>query len=141
MGFKYEPRIAIMEFEEPYRGLEVRVRLDLPATRQLAILRQLDVLRKAETGTDVAAPDRVQVFRDQMELLISVTDGWNWEDADGSPVPMTVESLMDVIPGNLATSMLNKWAELVNGLSGPLGETSSSGETLPDNPIPTQGGQ
>lgn len=123
MGFRYEPRVAVLTFEPPFDGLEIRASLDLPAARILRLMRELAQLQTlAEAGDDGA-------FRQAMELFVTVTDGWNWEDADGNPVPLTVDTLMNVIPGSLAFQLINRWAGTVRGVGAPLADASSSPAT------------
>lgn len=139
MGFRYEPRIAVIEFEEPFEGLQIRAALDLPAVRQLRVIKQLQKLQAITAEGDEEQAEAA--LREAMGLFVEVTDGWNWEDSDGNPVPLTVETLLNVIPGNLAFMLTNRWAETVRGVPGPLDETSSSGGTSQENPTQTPGSQ
>ena len=135
MGFQYEPRIAVMEFDGPFAGLEIRAALDLPAIRQIRVMKQLQRLQSiVATGDEEQAE---AALREAMELFVTVTDGWNWQDADGNPLPLTVDTLLTVIPGNLAFELTNKWAETVRGVPAPLVAASTSGGTSEDNPTPT----
>ena len=135
MGFRYEPRIAVMEFDGPFAGLEIRAALDLPALRQMRVMKQLQRLQAlVATGDEEQAE---AALREAMELFVTVTDGWNWEDAEGNPLPLTAETLLAVIPGNLAFELTNKWAETVRGVAAPLAGASTSGGISEDNPTPT----
>lgn len=135
MGFQYEPRIAVMEFDGPFAGLEIRAALDLPALRQIRVLKQLQRLQSlVATGDEEQAE---AALREAMELFVTVTDGWNWQDADGNPLPLTADTLLTVIPGNLAFELTNKWAETVRGVPSPLVAASTSGGTSEDSPTPT----
>lgn len=135
MGFQYEPRIAVMEFDGPFAGLEIRAALDLPALRQIRVMKQLQRLQLlVATGDEEQAE---AALREAMELFVTVTDGWNWQDADGNPLPLTADTLLTVIPGNLAFELTNKWAETVRGVPAPLVADSPSGGTSEDSPTPT----
>ena len=135
MGFQYEPRIAIMEFDGPFAGLEIRAALDLPAIRQIRVMKQLQRLQSlVATGDEEQAE---AALREAMELFVTVTDGWNWQDADGNPLPLTADTLLTVIPGNLAFELTNKWAETVRGVPAPLVGALTSGGTSEDSPTPT----
>lgn len=135
MGFQYEPRIAVMEFDGPFAGLEIRAALDLPAIRQIRVMKQLQRLQSiVATGDEEQAE---AALREAMELFVTVTDGWNWQDADGNPLPLTADTLLTVIPGNLAFKLTNKWAETVRGVPAPLVAASTSGGTSEDSPTPT----
>ena len=135
MGFQYEPRIAVMELDGPFAGLEIRAALDLPAIRQIRVMKQLQRLQSlVATGDEEQAE---AALREAMELFVTVTDGWNWQDADGNPLPLTADTLLTVIPGNLAFELTNKWAETVRGVPAPLVAASTSGGTSEDSPTPT----
>lgn len=136
MGFRYEPRIAVLTFEEPFAGLEIRASLDLPAVRQLRLIKQLQRLQSiTESGDEEQAEE---AFREAMELFVTVTDGWNWEDDEGNPLPLTADSLINLIPGNLAFRLVDRWAETVRGVDAPLADESSSPANSPESSTPTR---
>lgn len=134
MGFKFEPRIAVITFEEPFEGLEIRASLDLPALRQMRLVKQLAALQAVtETGDEEKAED---ALRQAADLFVTVTEGWNYETSDG-PLPMTADNLLNAIPGNLFFQLVSRWAETVRGVSAPLVAESPSPVDLPESPIRT----
>lgn len=134
MGFRYEPRYAVITFEPPFDGLEIRASLDLPATRQMRVIRQLAALKELTNSGDEEKAE--QALRESAELFVTVTDGWNYEDAGGQPLPLDAETLLNVIPGNLFFNLTSQWAATVRGagVDAPLGDESPSGEDSPANP-------
>ena len=134
MGFEYEPRVVVLEFEAPFEGLEIRAPLDMPALQQMRMFKQL---RKLQAIADAGDEDQAEAaLREAMELFITACDGWNWT-CDGEPLPFTADSLLNVIPGNLAFALTDKWAQTVRGVAAPLVGESTSGEASEDSPTPT----
>lgn len=133
-NFEYEPRVAVIEFDGPFAGLEIRAALDMPALRQLRLIKQLQALQAITNEGDETQAE--EALRQAMELFVGVCDGWNWT-RDGEPLPLTAETLLNVIPGNLAFTLTDKWAQTVRGVSAPLVDESISPETSPDSPTPT----
>lgn len=134
MGFRYEPRIAVMEFEEPFRGLEIRASLDLPAMRQMQLIRQLAALQTVVSSGDDGQAD--EALRQAAALFVTVTEGWNYEESDGTPMALTPENLLNVIPGNLFFQLTKRWAETVRGVSAPLAGESPSPDSSPESQTP-----
>lgn len=120
MGFRYEPTIAVITFEKPFEGLEIRAPLDLPATQLLGLMKKAEALQQLAADGDEGEAEAA--LRQAMEMFVEVTDGWNWENPDGTPLPLTADNLMRVIPGKLAFQLVNRWRETVQGASAPLGE-------------------
>lgn len=134
MGFKFEPRIAVITFEEPFEGLEIRASLDLPALRQMRLVKQLAALQAVTEGGDEEQAE--DALRQAADLFLTVTEGWNYETSDG-PLPMTADTLLNAIPGNLFFQLVSRWAETVRGVSAPLAAESPSPVDLPESPIRT----
>jgi hypothetical protein len=88
-----------------------------------------------KTGKDEKASMAIQSFRRMLDMFAGVLVSWNLEDEDGEPVPATREELGREDPG-FVFDVIVKWMEAVAGVSAPLSETSSSGETSAELSLP-----
>jgi hypothetical protein len=88
-----------------------------------------------KTGRDEKADMAIQSFRKMLDMFASVLVSWNLEDEDGKPVPATREELGREDPG-FVFDVIVKWMEAAAGVSAPLSETSSSGETSAELSLP-----
>jgi hypothetical protein len=88
-----------------------------------------------KTGKDEEASMAIQSLRRMLDMFADVLVSWNLEDEDGEPVPATREELGREDPG-FVFDVIVKWMEAVAGVSAPLSETSSSGETSAELSLP-----
>lgn len=118
--FRLPPkRTALMKFTGDLEGMEIEVRLDVPVGLFL------DIQSMVEEGK------AVQIFqRFAGDVLIA----WNLEDETGQPVPATVAGMLS-LPLAQANIIIQKWAEVVQGLSNPLGGASLNGGQ--SEPVPS----
>jgi hypothetical protein len=63
--------------------------------------------------------------------------GWNLEDEDGTPVAATLEGVLSQ-DMELVTAILVAANSTIYGVSAPLDESSTSGETFPEASLPME---
>jgi len=111
-GFQLPERTAVMEFEGgDYEGAEVRVRLDVPLSYFLDV-QGLLASDKAWQG--------IPLFIERVLL------GWNLVDAQGEPIPATLEEAPQVSQAFISL-VITRWAELIAGVPAPLDANSPNG--------------
>src|SRR3972149_7134404 len=114
MGFKIaaaSERRATLVFDGDYKGAEVTVRLNVP-------MRVFIEARRV-----AAAQDWEPVLG---YFVAEVVRGWNLENADDQPVPVTSDGLASV-PLDFLTRLLTEWANQVGSVAAPLVSPSSNG--------------
>lgn len=79
---------------------------------------------------------------DEIEALITefatdVLQEWNLKEEDGTEIPATKEGLMSLEP-QMALDIIKAWVEGLVNVRAPLGESSSSGASLPEVSIPME---
>lgn len=126
MGFKI-PDTVVLTFDGAFEGLEIRCRLGLPIREQLEIRELTRDLPEDDPESFLA------VFRAWFER-VRLT--WNVETDDGQAVPITVDAVMNYLPGDILIQLLPKWREAM-GVSAPLGVPSNSGEASQAPRTPT----
>lgn len=122
MGFKLTPRVAVLTFEEPFAGLEIRCRHDMPAEAYFKLVSDIDAVKDTEDG--------IAAYRAVMAMFAdNIAIDWNAEDEDGQPIPLTAETLTATIPIALGNAILPRWKEAMVGVATPLEPPSSDGDT------------
>lgn len=127
MGSRRTPTLYKLTFDDTTDapGFEITLRgLTIKERRELNTL-----VREGDTEMDVVART--------CELLARQGVSWNREDEDGTPLPLTVESLMDEEP-SLIVDISSKWQQAIFGVSAPLESDSPSGETTEVDSILTE---
>lgn len=130
MGFKLTPRVAVLTFEEPFEGLEIRCRHDMPADAYFKFLADVETLQATE-GDQATYRAAMQMFVDDIAL------GWNAEDEAGASIPLTVDALVGTIPVALGMAVIPKWKESMTGVSAPLVPPSPNGNSSAEPPPAT----
>lgn len=130
MGFKFKTREIILEFEEPFEGLEIRCREDLTTDAYFDLIEDIDRLQRTE-GDRESTRIALQMFCDRIAL------GWNAEDDAGEPIPLTAETLLTGVPVSLAIQLIPRWKQQMTGVSAPLGGESESGGPSQEEPAST----
>lgn len=113
MGFEIPRRFAILEFDEPYKGAEIKARLDVDTATFFAIQK----LQKSVTEDNEEDTRRALGF-----FLDHAAVSWNFEE-DGVALPMSVDALMQ-LPAALTLAIIPKWIEAASGVPAPLDEVS-----------------
>jgi hypothetical protein len=120
VGSRRNPTLYKLVFDETtdFPGFEITLRsLTIKEQRQLG----------TEAGENETEADIVQ----RMCRMISRQGvSWNREDTDGTPLPLTLESLEDEEP-KLIVAVTNKWTQAMVGVPAPLESDSGSGEMSP----------
>ena len=100
-------RTALLKFSGDYKGVEVRVKLDVP----LGFFMDFQ---------DAAAGDKTFAVYEMFAREVLVD--WNLEDAAGKPIQANAEGIRK-IPSALAIQMMNEWSTHVTATPAPLGGT------------------
>lgn len=142
MGCKRKRRRYVLQFSEgDLAGLEVRTK-SAGMRQYLAIAKLSNVDRRARMLTEQS----ITVIEDLCEAFARTLESWNLEEEDGTPVPATSDSLMDLEPRDLFT-IVYAWMDAVTGTSegaerpasggsGPLADGDASLEaSLPVEPL------
>lgn len=120
MGSRRNPTLYKLVFDETTDWPDFEITL-----RSLSIKQRRELSTQATEGeTDMDAVARM------CRLIARQMVSWNREDEDGSPLPMTVESLEDEEPGLIVEISL-KWQEAIAGVPAPLESDSDSGGISP----------
>lgn len=127
MGFKLPQRTVTIGFDEghDFHGLEVVLSRNAPMSL-------LFLARKSGAQmSDGEFFDLAEGFSEH--ILLS----WNLEDADGTPIPATFESVKEQ-PPELLVALLDKWGDVVMSPAAPLGEPSSNGASSEELSVPME---
>ncbi len=120
MGYKIN-RVYRLKFEsDAMAGLEVKV-------RSMSIG---DSLEFAEEAEKIGAAKDVNQIRPVLEKLASAIVSWNVEEDDGTPVPVSVEGVIE-LELSAVTAIIEAWMEVIGGVPAPLPKDSSGGVTVP----------
>lgn len=132
MGYKPKKKVYKLIFEDPeLNGLEVKA----TSTPLGSFLDSMtDLTTKEEKPSDklearvAMASATVGAFEKQLAEFANCLVEWNLEFDDGTPVPATVEGLrtQDI---DFVKDILTAWQEAISGVSGPLDDSSTSGES------------
>ncbi len=129
MGYKHQiPRINITFPEgHDYHGCEVTL-------RRLKTGEWLDITGLG--GGDADKPT-VRHVGDQLLTMADKLISWNLEDEDGTPVPTTVEAVLEQDQA-LMLAILGQWIDGIAGVSAPLEPSSTDGDPSQVASIPTE---
>lgn len=124
MGFKKPVKIYVLSFdEEEYEGLEIKV-------RGMSMKEMLDISRLE------GKEDRESIVL-MMRLFAEKIVSWNMEEEDGTPVPHTAATLMDLDP-EFVGACIGSYMGAVKGVSDPLEKPSDSGPSSLAASIPME---
>lgn len=124
MGFKLEPRVYKLVFDDPeLGGLEVRA-----ASVSIGEFMEITGLDETTVLGGVTLPDGMPVRVGLLTRFAGVLSDWNLTGPKDEPLPATLETLktQDVY---LVRSIVKAWLEAVSGVTPPLPSASGSGET------------
>lgn len=131
MGYKRK-KIFLLRFADgDLEGLEVRVR-SISIERFLELAPLLDM-----TMSGGLTPEDITGIRETLAAFADVLVSWNLEEEDGTPVPCTVEGLMDQ-DLRFVLGLMTAWAEEIAGVAAPLERPSPSGEPSPEASLPME---
>lgn len=124
-----------MGYRHKRKRIEVRFEDDHPNAGFEAVLRGTTLggyLALRGIG-EVDESDIADQLRRMSESLIS----WNLEEEDGTPVPITPES-MYVQDKDLMLALANAWMDGLAGISAPLEQSSTGGEQSLEASLPME---
>jgi len=125
MGFKVPNATIALKFAgEAYEGLEVLVRKGSVADA----MRAEAMYNKAKDASEAQGAKLV------FEFLVDFIVSWNVEGDDGTPVPVTVDALVQ-FPAEFAWDIFSAFIDQTSGVSSDLGKDSGSTETAPAESI------
>lgn len=129
MGFRVQRKAYRLVFKgTELDGLEVTMRS--LSTGQLIELEEVRLAARAP-GASAAESKSKRAVEMMADALIS----WNAEDEDGTPLPPSMAGLMaqDI---DFLNAIQDAWIAAINGVPGPLSETSSDGAPSLEESIP-----
>lgn len=116
-GFRLPDRPAVLAFESgPYKGLELRVRLNIPLSLYFDLF-QLVESKKADEIEEAARQFGEDVLMD-----------WNFLDHNGEPIPANGEGMLRLDARSIGV-VIGKFLGAVGQVSGPKGKRSGDGAT------------
>lgn len=132
MGFKREPKLYRLKFEDPsMAGLEVDA-------KSLSTGALLEVTELAGAVKNMKA-DEVDpaALRKLFEVFAAALVKWNLEDEDDRPVPATYEGVVSQ-ELNFVLAVIMAWIGAIASVDIPLPAGSSSGGTSPEASLPME---
>ena len=132
MGYVRKRRNYRLLFEDPeFEGLEV-----VAKSASVADYRRIAELATREFGNTPSAEDLVEMdnlYRAFAEVLVE----WNLEEEDGTPVPATLEAVLQQdLP--FVQRIVLAWMEAVAGIAAPLPTPSADSERFPEESLPME---
>lgn len=127
MGFVRKSKSYVLKFTDPdMDGLEVKM-------KGLSVGEFLNVMKLKELSED--DPESVVEL---MSVFARSVVSWNLEDeVAGQVVPVAVtEENVQGLDLDFAMTVIGAWIRAINGVSGPLGQTSPAGVPSPAVSIP-----
>jgi hypothetical protein len=131
MGFRVQRRRATLQLDEPFEGAEIYARLDVSTGTFFE-------LERLQAATDIGLTERQRLEAALAFFVDNVVTGWNLEEEDGSPIPLTVAAVMD-LPVAIVSQLIPKWKEAAVGVPAPLGSPSGVGDTSAEAPTNQEG--
>jgi hypothetical protein len=116
-GYRKVPTIYTLKFDEPFEGLEVRL-------KSIKIGEMRRMLRLIDSDDD----NTTDVLDNMVALIAKGIVSWNLLEEDGvTPVGTTLEDI-DELDFDLLKVILDDWLDQVSGPSDDLGKDSPNGE-------------
>lgn len=116
MGFRLD-RTYVLEFEGAMAGAYIKIK-----STPVGVALQL----RSSSTTD---------GRGVLELLAQYVSDWNLEDADGAPLPITVEAIEANLEVPVIAAIVGEWYKAALGVTAPLDPPGADG-TLTDEDMP-----
>lgn len=118
MGFRLD-RTYVLQFEGAMEGAYIKLR----AT-------PIGTVMKLRGGDSASNTELV-------ELLAEYVLDWNFEDADGEPLPVTAEAMLAELEQVVIVKVITEWYKAAVGVTAPLDPPGADG-TLTDVDIPME---
>lgn len=74
----------------------------------------------------------------QIDLLVEYVTSWNFETADGEPIPVTSDGIKAHVEEAVIAKVLLEWFRAARGVTAPLDLPSNDGERSQAPPIPME---
>jgi hypothetical protein len=136
MSGGYTPKRKTLKLvfdDEEFDGLVVKV----GAAPMRTILKVVELLTTLEEKEDLTGAEITRLFNEMFGIFADALVSWNVEDDGGNPVPTTVEGITSQ-DSAFIMAIINTWAEVLSGVSTPLGKPSPNGERSPEELIPME---
>lgn len=117
MGFR-PGCILNLQFTGEVEGAEVRIRS--------GTIQDMHILVEATEDEEV------------IDLLLKYAVSWNLEDAEGNVIPLEKEAICRDVDARTLIHIAEAWRRQSTRVSAPLEKSSTSGESSPEESIPTE---
>lgn len=128
MGYKRTPKQYNLVFGEDseFAGLEVTV-----SSISVGELLEFQALQEKVKEEDFASIEML------LEKFTGAVKDWNLEEEDGTPIPVSVESVkaQDL---EFVLTLIEHWIEAVSAVTRDLGKASNSGATSEEERLPME---
>lgn len=124
MGYRHKPKRINVRFDEPHEFAGFEAVLRGKSLAGFLDLQGIGEVDKSNLGDQL---------REMSQSLIS----WNLEDEDGTPVPITPETVM-AQDQDLMIALATAWMDGLAGVSAPLEPNSTDGPPSPEASIPME---
>lgn len=95
-------------------------------------------IRSTSVSSVLALREMTDDTRAMVELLATHVTEWNLERADGTPLPIEADAIMDELEEVVLAEILLQWYRAATGVTAPLDDGSTSGEQFPVESIPME---
>lgn len=117
MGFRLN-RTYVLRFQGAMEGAEVKIR----STPVAVVMEMMEPVPHARL----------------VELLVEYVQEWNFEDADGNPLPVETQAISRELEEPVLAAVLREWMRAARGVTAPLDVPSTSGEQSPAVELPME---
>ncbi|MFD9618504.1 hypothetical protein ACFWB2_14710 [Streptomyces virginiae] len=141
MAYKYEPKTYSVEFDtdDELYGLHMRFK-SVKVSEFLGIVRMASQAQTAVQNGEMT-PELVSLAAEATNCLTEAFAKslieWDLTDAEGTPIPATVEAVRE-LDQDFMSLLMEHWMQVVGGASKSLGKGSPSGVTSPAVPMPME---
>ena len=136
MGYKAKKRIYVIRDwpDEDMEGLEVKARS--------VKLKKFVEMGSAMSGAKLTMSaenieEGVDAVNDLLTMFADALVSWNLEDEDGTPVPATLDGLLDQ-DNEFAMRIVHTWMEIIAGAPAGLKKDLTNGETSQVESLPME---
>ena len=134
MGFKVPTKQFRLVFDEnsDLAGLEVYVK-----SGTVDVFLQMSKLKEVDAN-NLASAETMESVQNMLKMFASVLVSWNAETEDGTPIPVTYESLCEQDLTEFVMPIIAAWLDAVTGASRPLPSPSLNIDKEFETEIPMQ---
>jgi hypothetical protein len=117
MGFRAN-RVFVLQFEDEMAGAEVKIRS--------GSIQDMQALSES-SDTDEA-----------IDLFLKYAESWNFDRRDGTPCPLEKGEIKEEVDEPTFIKVCGAWWRASTRIPAPLEEKSTSGDSSPEESIPTE---